>query len=458
MTFRFGMLIFIVALILRVVNICIVSNEVEAFQQGDTGMYLQMTKILQDADSLKSISSDDASFLTERAPGYLSYLLTIKSVFGENPLFIVFGQAVIDAFVCVLVGVLGGSINQRLILPASLLATVNLNMIIHSAFILSDSLFLLPFTGGLIASSFYIRSPSFSNALVAGVLFSIALLIRPVLLYFPPVLILFFAAIAWQQRFRFTKVFSHISIVALAFVLINGPIFLRNYNEFGYAAYVSQTGTHALNWVYPQVNEFANGVPREQSVDEMRERQLDYRSQQDPNIDLSNPFAANEEMKKVAFSALSDLGSIALLKGWAMGAMINLSAPSIIASPIIRNMERPSFTNTLGNNPVHKIWNYLTVNKVFTMSILPVMALTLLSRFFAFIGLFECYHNRRVREQLVPTEQGLFLILVGAYVLAVTGPVVGVKYRLLLEPGLDILLAIGLVWTYDILRKKLKSQ
>ncbi len=43
----------------------------------------------------------------------------------------------------------------------------------------------------------------------------------------------------------------------------------------------------------------------------------------------------------------------------------------------------------------------------------------------------------------------LFLLVVAGYILAVTGPVAGVKYRLPIEPTLTVFLAPALLWAVD---------
>ncbi len=452
---RTAILIFLAAIAFRFAYLGFVYDGPDVLLHGDSVMYLKLTESLWQFGDIVTVNPDGTtSTFRERAPGYIYFLAGIKGLIGDNTLYIVAVQAILDAFVCVLVGYLAGHFHQRLILSAGLLAAFNFNMIIHTALILSDSLFMLPFVAGLIASASYIRRPSFASAAAASGLFSIALLVRPVLLYFPPVLLLFFAIIAWHRRVHLSKAVLHLVVVASGFVLIVGPLLLRNQQEFGHFAFVSQTGTHAIFWVYPQAQEFANGVPRDESVAAMRVRLKAYQESLATPADPTNPFDRSAEAQKVAAVALWELGSHALTKAWAVGTAINLGSPAVISSPVVRAMERPSFTETPGNGPVHKIWNYLATNRAFTAVMLPAVVLTALCRILAGLGVLRLWPRKSsfLREeagQMLAPSQTIFLMVVSIYFFAVTGPIVGVKYRLPLEPALDIFLAAGLLWVFD---------
>jgi len=237
-------------------------------------------------------------------------------------------------------------------------------------------------------------------------------------------------------------------------VLITGPILLQNQKNYGHLAYVSQTGTHALFWIYPQAQEFANGVPREESVAEMRLQLQAYQDKLGAPGDQNNPFVADAELKTVASRALWGMGLGAIVKASGVGSVINLVSPGSISSPLVRKMVRPSFMSTPGANPGEKIWNYLAANKFFTRAILPTAVLTTLVWLWAGLSLLQLYPrisgSQDVKSsRFLDPAQTLCLPVVGTYILAVTGPVVGVKYRLPLEPRFNIFLAASLLWCVD---------
>lgn len=456
---RIAIVIFLTALVLRLSYLASVYDGPDSLLSPDSGMYLLLAEELQKTHITgMPISDDMVGTFRERTPGYVYFVAGFKIFIGNSLFPIVILQAVFDSIVCVLIGHLAAFFHRRLVLPAGLLAAFNFNMIIHSSLILSDGIFLLPFIGGLVASANYIQRPSLPKAFLAAMLFATALLVRPVLLYFPPVLMLFFAIMAWRHRIHMRQAILHQLAVGVAFALINGPLLMRNYQDFGHVAYVSQTGTHALFWVYPQAQEFVNGAPREESVARMHERLTAYRNTLEVPGDLHNPFAQSAEMKTVASQALWEMGPWAIVKAWVVGSVINLTSPAIISSPTVRKMDRPSFTETPGINPIYKVWNYLAANRTFTFVMLPAAVLTVIWRLGSGLSLLQLWLRKEGSagseiEDMLNPAQTYFLLLVGAYIFAVTGPVVGVKYRLPVEPMLDIFLAAGLLWSIDFWRK-----
>lgn len=457
-----ALIIFIVATLVRLVYLAAVYDGPASLQHPDSQMYLDMAETFRETGILGTTYDGVVSKSAERAPGYIYFLAGLQSLVGVNLLYIVIVQALIDALVCVLVGVLAGYFHPRLLLPAGLIAAFNANMIIHGVAILTDNIFLLPFVGGLVASAAYMRKPSLVLAVGVGGLFAATLLVRPVLYYFPPFLLLFFAIVAWRHRVGFLRASAHMAAIVSCFVMVLAPFLVKNHQDYGHYDYVSQTGTHVLFWVYPQTQEYANGVPREVSVTEMLARLDAYRATLEAPADQTNPFAQSAEMKKVAVSALWGLGPYTLAKAWAVGAAINVAAPAIISSPVVRNMERPSFTNTIGVNPIEKVHNYLSSNTKFTSVMVPAILLTALARVIAGLSLLQLWPRKTTSASYEPKRTldpllTLFLLMVGVYIFAVTGPVTGAKYRMALEPALDIFLAAGLLWIGDHWRRYRQS-
>lgn len=452
---RHAILIFLAALALRVVYLAVAYTGPDSLMHPDSAMYVLLAEELQKSYvSGMPIPDEFTGMFSERAPGYLLFIAGVKIFISDNRLLIVVLQSILDAVTCVAIGGLAGFFHHRLVFPAGLLAAFNFNMIIHSTLIMSDALFMLPFVGGLIFAAAYIRGPSLSMAVGAAVLFSIALLVRPVLLYFPPILILSFAIVSWRHRLHVGKIFAHSVAIAMSFLVMIGPLLIKNKHDFGYFAYVSQTGTHALFWIYPQANEFANGVTREKSVADMNARLETYVDGLMFPDEPENPFLKSAQKKKVAADALWELGPYALAKAWVIGTGINIMTPAIIGSSLVRQMERPSFTETLGGNPIEKIWNYLSENRTFTLVLAPAILLTGFWRLVGLLSLLQLRPNHmrssgEGRVRFLDPAQTNFLLLVGFYIFVVTGPVVGAKYRLPFEPALDIFLAAGLLWAVD---------
>ena len=450
MSRRSILIVFFAALALRLVYLGLVYDGPDSLRMDDSGLYERRAEWLLIAGDIVT-KTPEGEFVpfTERMPGYIAYLALIRALFGDNPLWPVLGQVVLDSLTCVLIAWLAAGFDRRLALPAGLIAAANLNMIAHAGMVLNDSLFLLPFTAALLATLSYLRTPSLAAAAAAGGSIACAMLIRPVVLYFPPILFAAFAIAAWRRRLGFGRTAIHLFACALAIAVLISPQLLRNAKKFDHYALISQGGAHALMWVVPLAREYVWGVPFERSGQEMRVRVEAYLARQGRSGLPDNPFELSEIRMSVAAEALREMGVLDLAKAWGAGAAINLFTPSIIAVPKIRAMDRPHFYDTQGETVVEKIWLLLsdTRNPPFTALVVLAILLTVILRGAEFAAM------ARIGRTLA-IGPALFLLVVAGYILAVTGPVAGVKYRLPIEPILTVFLATALLWAVDAWRRR----
>ena len=123
-----------------------------------------------------------------------------------------------------------------------------------------------------------------------------------------------------------------------------------------------------------------------------------------------------------------------MLHAWSVVSVINLLAPSVAYAPVVRAMEYPSFYATLGDGAVEKLINYVTSSNGLTYLSIIVFG-ALISLFFLILSILGLYNMIEFwRLEKKNTEVILFALFIVMYFLAITGPVVGVKYRLPLEP------------------------
>ena len=371
------------------------------------------------------------------------FLAAIRVIAGPNPLWPVIAQMVIDAGTCVLIAWLAALFDRRLAVVAGLLAAINLNMIASAGQILTDTLFLLPFTASLVATVLYLDAPTVPRAFAAGALLGVALLVRSTVMFFPPLLLLALAIAAWRHRLPAARSAAHLVIAAVATLLCVAPVLARNVATYGRVALVSQGGVHAIGWVVPAAREFVLGVPFEEGQRQMRAA-LDAQLAADHLPGLpDDPFAASGEMEKAASKALRELGVVALAKAWLAGALINLGAPALISVPTVAGLARPHFYETPGASAIDKVLAFgrRAAGSTFFWLMVPALLWMAVSRVLQLGGLAMIG-----RTGGLPLGPSLYLLAVAGYFLAVTGPVTGVKYRLPIEPLLILLLAESGLW------------
>ena len=443
MNIRRSIIIFVVALTLRLIYLAVNCGAPDDFKAPDSVMYEQLADTFLETGGFNRAEGVPE---TERVPGYIAYLALFHLFAGDSPLWPVLGQLIINSLTCVLIALLAAQLKPQLFLLTGILAALNLNMIANSAIILTDTLFLAFFTAMLVAMACYIQKPNTMNAALAGICLGLALLTRSVVMFFPPVLLLSLLLAAWFKRISIGRVAGHVTVCTLTIALLIFPLIQRNVNEFGHYGLVTQGGAHSLYWIVPLAREYADGVPMAETQKEMRDRMGIHLKKKGLKELPVNPFERNALFMPVAKNAILELGAWKIIKAWAVGSAINISAPAIISVPLVSKMERPSFYETAGDTPIAKIINYFTKtsSRLFVVLILLAGFATALARVLQLVGLF-----RIGRSQGLPSAPCLFLIATAVYFLAVTGPVTGVKYRLPIEPFLVILLAEALltIWT-----------
>lgn len=444
MTRRTTLVIFLVALAVRLVYLAVVFEGPESLRAPDSKLYESAAAGLVTAGKLVQPGAG-GSFVpvTERVPGYIVYLAGVRALFGPSPIFAILGQALLDALACVLVGWIAHFLSRRIGFLAGMIAAFNTNMIVHMALVLTESLFLLTFAGAMLCTVSYMRTPRLATAAGAGLLVGLAMLVRPVLMFYPPILVLFLLAAGLRSGQGWRPAVAQTAAAMLWIVACVAPLMVKNHRDYGHAELVSQTGTHALNWLVPLAREYGAGVPPSETRADLDKVVRDTLVVKGLSKLPDNPFEASALQKTIAFAALRDSGVWTLVTAWSYGAAINLFAPAILSSPLMQNFERRGFFETPGVNPAHKAWNFLAQNAWFSVIVIAAAAFTLLARLIALPALLQ------IRGGRLRAGPSLYMLATAAYVLAVTGPITGVKYRLPLEPCLDIFLAAGLIWMVD---------
>ena len=387
----------------------------------------------------------------ERVPGYPLFLSLLYSIFEENNQYIIAVQAIIDSISCILIGLLSQLIFSRGLLISGIISALNLNMIILSATILTDTLFLFLFIIFLLSLVKYLQKETWLWLFLSILFLSIATLVRPVSYYLLPVL--FIGLVAWRvwQRDSVIKI-SMILVLCVSIVAsILGGIQHRNYTKYNAAALASDTGTHLLGWVVPATYQYS-GMGTYQEGQLLAREKFNLAQKRDDLSSLpSNPFDASVYQSNIGKEILLEFGFFRIVKAWTVGSIINLLAPSAAYAPIVRNMEHhPSFYKTQGKNGIDKLYNYVNDSNGFLyLSILTIG--TLVSTLFLFLSIIGfikiILSSYRKEKNAIPLRIIITLLALAGYFLAITGPIIGVKYRLPIEPILTIFI-LSLSWFY----------
>jgi len=417
-------LLFLAALLVRV-GYALFFVEPEYLLIEDQALYIQLAQQLPDSGLL--------GIPSERVPGYPLFIASIYTLFGEGLWNVISIQILLDSISCVVIALMAKSLFSKGFWIAGILSAINLNMVILSVSLLTDTLFLFLFILFLFSLLQYLQNER-TRWLVLLVLFiSLATLVRPSSYYLLPILLI--GLVSWRLWHRDTilKIGTLAVLYSVIVGVLLGGIHQRNYQQYESTALVSQTGTHLLGWVVPATYQYS-GQGSYQEGQQLARGKLASALQRDQLEALSpNPFESSSYQANVGKDILFELGFLNMLKAWVVGSTINLLAPSVAYTPALRSMEHPSFYETEGNGIVEKLFNYIKNSSGFLyLSILAVgTIISIIFTMLALVGVFKMVST------LPPITVTTLLLLVG-YFFAITGPIIGVKYRLPIEPILTL--------------------
>ena len=436
------MIIFLVALVVRLINLAISNFSPEAMLLEDAAMYWKAVVKNQTFldNALLEIFSQ-----TERMPGYLLFLAAIISIFGENFLPILVIQSVIDSITCVLIAALGRYIYPKHYGIFGWLAAFWPNLFIHSGQILGDSLFVFFFVWFLLSFTSLFHKPTILAAIVTGAALGLATLVRPttqVIILLIPVLLPIILIIS-KMKVR-EAVFHSLVVFAISVVCV-APILVKNHNKYDSFALTSQNGTHMQNWVASEVVMLRDGVGREDAVQQLQKKTNEALAVLSLDQQL-NPFIRSAQQIDTALNEIIATPSQIILKSWLQGAAINLAAPALIIDKRIRQLPHISFAEDTRGDLFARTKQFISGSSSVYVATLVVSAVgAIIISSVQFVGFLV---QLRVNMMLA-----VLSALTVAYFLLINGPVGSPKYRLPIEPILIIWFGCGLISFWKFGRK-----
>jgi len=428
---RDGLWIFFLALLVRI-GYAIFFVETEYLVTEDQALYIHLAQEFSISGFL--------GVTPERTPGYPLFISIINNIFSGNLWNVVIVQIVLDSISCVVIALMAKSLFNKGFFVAGILSAINLNMIILSATVLTDTLFLFLFVLFLFSLFQYLKNEQIKWLFLLILFISLATLVRAVSYYLLPVLLI--GLVFWRlwQRDSILKIGTLAALCLTVIAVLLGGIHQRNYQQYKSTAFVSQTGKAMLGWVVPATYQYSGQGNYQQGQKLARER-LVSALQRDQLEELStNPFENSSYRVNVGKEILFEFGFLNMLKAWVTGSAINLFAPSVAFSPALRSMEHPSFYETKGNGMVEKLFNYIKNSSGFLYLFILAIGTTI-SVIFIMLVLIGAFKMILI---LPPIKVATILILLG-YFLIVTGPIVGVKYRLPIEPLLIMFVSYAIL-------------
>jgi hypothetical protein len=431
-------LYFLLALGLRIIY-CLFFTSENSIAIEDQAMYRELARNIADFGPL--------AIHPERVPGYPVFLYVLLTIFDDKWFMVLATQALIDSFTCLLIGKLTEIFSPESKFIAISLSVINLNMIILTGMLLTDTLFLFLITIALYLSLSIYKEPTTANILSSALFLGFATLVRPISFGLYPLLLVMVVASLLLNRVSFPRIALLSCLSFAAFTLVLSPILVRNYNEYGTFSITSQSGGHAIGWVVPAVYQYS-GMGDYTEGQKLAQAKLNKTNYSHLFAEKSvNPFEESEFKLSVAKSILlEDFGWNPIIKAWFTGLLVNLTVPSVAFMPKFRELEHPSFYLTEGHGFIEKLLNYMSNSSgLFYLSILALGTLaSLLFLVLSLVGIGTVVRNLSKSKDWCLLISVIYLVLIIGYFMLITGPIIGSKYRLPVEPIMTIFSSIAL--------------
>jgi 4-amino-4-deoxy-L-arabinose transferase-like glycosyltransferase len=418
------------------------------FSLGETGLkgedsygYASVAQLFADAVASGSMSGWQwLGSNTVMMPLFNALLALSDLLFGHfGILAYVLLQGVCDAAACVLVYLIARDIRPECAAAAGIVAAINPTQIVMSGLYYPDTIFVFFLSLSLLGTVRWLRLPTAGSTALIAIGLACATLYRVLVLPWVAVLIvILFAHAAFRSRLTAATTVK-LGSIAIVVGLCAGVVLARNVAVYGAWQLTSQGGRH-LQYVVPWVGQAFDGTPwaagEKKLIDDTTARYPE---------PARNVFDESNRQTKVAMEAWRGFGLLPTAKAWLYGAAINMASPGIILSPPLLQIPRTGFYSTPGNSMIEKVKNFLFNGKsgVYTWALLIGGLGVFLVRMMQLVGagsLIKAAWRDRSTAMPVALVMGLWC----CFILATNGPVASPKYRLPLEPLLNVLTGLGL--------------
>ncbi len=427
-------LLFLAALTVRIAYTIWLSSDPSLFLAEDSSYFLQLADNL--AASGRFVAGELGTFSpeTERVPGYFLFVALVKAVFGASPVTIAVIQSLIDSGTVVLIALICRPAGRTISILAGALTAIWPNLVIHSALVLTDTLFVFLLTATLLFCMRYLSRPSSTLAIGIGLLLGCAMMTRAIVQFLPPIFATIILITAWRHGIGARRTLLSVILFSVATAIPTAPILYRNITQYSAFALTAQGGNHLMNWVVPMVRVYGEGIAFGTASSEIQSRFAT-----DPRAARTVDLNAFEENKRRADFALRQLSSQPIgpvIGAWVRGMVINLAAPAVAIEPRMRRQRQESFLDAKGG---------LAERTLAWLHDSPPLWLTVV--LFGFAGsavtiLLQIWGFARLAS-LAPWPAAFCAGLV-LYFLLIMGPVASPKYRLPLEPVMAGLIALAM--------------
>lgn len=429
--------LFAVALAVRLANLAILWESPEHFFTEDSRIYWSLAANFRATGQFGVTDAQGWHPETERVPLYAFALAAIQAMFGDAPHAVIAFQAVTDSVTVILIALIGAMLATEVGVLAGALAAVWPNMVINSALILTDSLFLTFLTASLLACARFLFRPGVAPAALVGLFLGLGLATRAIVQFLVPLFLLVLLVGGWRAQLSGRQLAgAGLAFLVLA-VLPVAPLVYRNATAFGEVFITDQGSAHLFGWVVPLAQSYESGQSFDEAFQDLRRKFHAELTARRIEVDALPAHKLKQLRQQFAMRQLVELPLEVSVGAWLRGATINLAAPAVLVDERVRAMRSDSFLQARGT-VAERAWAwFLAGSPLWQATAITGLLGSILVSGFALVGLVTL--SRR--------SGWIALLAVGfvLYFLLLMGPVGAPKYRLPFAPVTIVLTALALI-------------
>ena len=427
------------SVIIRIAFYLYTSQNTELYFQGDQVEYIKLGKILHDQFQF------DETFYTTRAPLYPAFISLILK-FYNNLNFIILTQHLVSLSFIIIAYNIGLIYSKEIAFISGILCSLNLNFIIHANFFLTETLFGLFFFIFLFFSIHFLKFFKIKFLLFSGIFLGLSALVRPLVIYFPIVFLIFLVF----AKYNFKKKFLAIFVFLITFYATIFPWMFHNYKLHGHFALTSSLASNISGWYLPHIDQFEKKINLNEARIKNNNAWKNYKQDLKSEV-VENHFELDKEAKKYFFNIIKEYKFTSIAQAWFWGGMKNILSPPFIDFATLFKINHSSFYDTPGDSFVKQAFNFIFFNSNIYYSFILIFGILLII-IFRFVQLFGIFHYFKKDKYLL-----LFLISIIIYFLFVSGPIGYGKYRFPLEIIFILLTSKGIFY-FDQLKKQNRNK
>jgi 4-amino-4-deoxy-L-arabinose transferase-like glycosyltransferase len=407
------------------------------YYSPDSGLYIDLATNMVKFGVFSL--SPGAPFVPEifRTPGYPAFLALLEILGMESPYWAVFWQELIYAGCILMFYQYGRTIfGNKITRIGVIFLLLEPGGLTYPKLLLSETLFLPFFMGGVLAIGLYLRDLNWRYLAAAGILMGLGAIIRPAILYLPLVIALTLAVFDWKD----SKRWLHGGILVLSFVLIISPWLIRNQYHFGKMMMTGQQSNMFSNYHVPLVWESVKGIPFDEGRELSREQVRNAVAKQEKLLgrSLSRVEVFNLQQK----IALHELAKHPLIYAmhWTFGMLKTINGVNLTEfyHAFRLRIDRLHFFQVESTNFAEKVYIFLKHQDVIVL--LAVLVRVVIA-VFALLGALQIIKKRDCFLWI--------MMLANFYFICVPGPMGYSRFRFPVEVFWFIQAYYGLTWVVN---------